>query len=164
KKWKSSNIISLALGQGEITMTPIQMAHMIAIIANKGYGYSPHLIKKDNNSYQKTTCKVSPHHFNIIHESMYNVIQYGTAKNSKISNINFCGKTGTSQSSQGDHSIFGGFAPYNDPVIAISVVIENGGFGSMYAAPIASIMIEKYIANSINKSDNYINKLINYSN
>ncbi len=154
-KWKSSNIISLALGQGEITMTPIQMANIMVIIANKGFRFTPHLIKKQNFNYnEKIYTAINPKHFDIIYESMKNVVEYGTAKQSKIDNLIFCGKTGTSQQSNNDydHSIFGGFAPYDNPIIAIAVVVENGGFGSKCAAPIASIMIKQYINKIITKS------------
>ena len=148
----------MAIGQGELLLTPIQMANLAAIIANKGFYYTPHVIKKienneiDSNFILKKFCSVERKYFDLIIEGMEKVINgsNGTAKNSKIANILLCGKTGTAQNPHGeDHSIFIGFAPKNNPKIAIAVYIENGGYGSKWAAPIASLISEKYIAKSI---------------
>jgi len=156
--WNANTIISMAIGQGELLMTPIQMANLAAIIANKGFYYTPHVIKKienneiDSNFILKKFCSVERKYFDLIIEGMEKVINgsNGTATNSKITNILLCGKTGTAQNPHGeDHSIFIGFAPKNNPKIAIAVYIENGGYGSKWAAPIASLISEKYIAKSI---------------
>lgn len=158
-RWKSSTIISMAIGQGELLLTPIQMANMTAIIANKGYYYTPHIIKKIENKHsidssfiKKRYCTVHPKYFEEIHEGMEMTIKDkdGTARNALIEDIAFCGKTGTAQNNHGeDHSIFIAFAPRENPKIALSVYIENGGWGSTWAAPIASLVIEKYLKNNI---------------
>ena len=160
--WNANTIISMAIGQGELLLTPIQMANLAAIIANRGFYYIPHVIKKiedneiDSNFSIKKFCSIERKYFDPIIEGMEKVINgpNGTAKNSIIKNISFCGKTGTAQNPHGDdHSIFIGFAPKNNPKIAIAVYIENGGYGSKWAAPIASLMTEKYITNSITNID-----------
>ena len=160
--WNANTIISMAIGQGELLLTPIQMANLAAIIANKGFYYTPHVIKKienneiDSNFTVKKYCSIERKYFDPIIEGMEKVINgsNGTAKNSRIADISLCGKTGTAQNPHGDdHSIFIGFAPKNNPKIAIAVYVENGGYGSKWAAPIASLISEKYITNSISNTD-----------
>ena len=158
-RWKSSTIISMAIGQGEVLMTPIQMANMTAIIANKGYYYTPHIIKSienketiDSSFIIKKYCTINSKFFDIIHEGMEMVInsKEGTANNILIKDLSFCGKTGTAENNHGnDHSIFIGFAPKENPKIALSVYVENGGWGATWAAPIASLMIESYLKENI---------------
>ena len=153
--WNANTIISMAIGQGELLLTPIQMANMTAIIANKGFYYTPHIIKNisseetiDSNYTTKKYCSIDKQHFIPIVNGMEQVVygKEGTAKYSKIPNYEICGKTGTAQNPHGeDHSIFIAFAPKEKPVIAIAVYVENGGWGSTWAAPIASLMIEKYL-------------------
>ena len=152
----------MAIGQGELLLTPIQMANLAAIIANKGFYYTPHVIKKienneiDSNFTVKKYCSIERKYFDPIIEGMEKVINgsNGTAKNSRIVDISLCGKTGTAQNPHGeDHSIFIGFAPKNNPKIAIAVYVENGGYSSKWAAPIASLIAEKYITNSISNID-----------
>ncbi|MAW21205.1 MAG: penicillin-binding protein 2 [Flavobacteriales bacterium] len=155
RSWNANTIISMAIGQGELLLTPIQMANMTAIIANKGFYYTPHIIKKisgeesiDTNFIKKKYCTIESKYFNTIIEGMLKVTEgeHGTARNAKIPELQICGKTGTAQNPHGeDHSIFIAFAPKEDPKIAIAVYVENGGWGSTWASPIASLMIENYI-------------------
>lgn len=160
-RWNSLTIISLAIGQGEISMTPLQMANTAAIIANRGYYYIPHVVKKINdtivpNQYLvKHVSTIRPASFEPIIEGMYRVVQGesgATARHVAIPGIPICGKTGTAQNPHGkDHSIFMAFAPRDNPKIAIVVYVENSGFGAVYAAPIASLLIEKYLTDSIKR-------------
>jgi penicillin-binding protein 2 len=161
--WNANTIISMAIGQGELLLTPIQMANMSAIIANRGFYYTPHIIKEiseqesiDTNFTKKKYCSIEQKHFTPIINGMQKVIEGkdGTAQNSKIPDLEICGKTGTAQNPHGeDHSIFIAFAPKDNPKIAIAVYVENGGFGSTWAAPIASLMIDKYLNKSINNTN-----------
>ena len=157
--WNSMTIRSLAIGQGEILATPLQLANMVALIANRGYYITPHLVKaiQDTNrvyrvlNFEKKVSSIDPVYFNTIIEGMQAVIeetkmQYTVKQDSFI----VCGKTGTVQNPHGaDHSVFVAFAPRDNPKIAIAVFIENSGFGATYAAPIAGLLIEKYLNDSI---------------
>lgn len=158
--WNSGKIMSVGIGQGEIEMTTLQMANLAAIIGNKGRYILPHLAKEfqgedgtaigPNAKYRKIQqVSVDQSHFTPIVNGMEQVVLAGTAKQAYIEDIPVCGKTGTSQNAGKDHSIFFAFAPKDDPKIAIAVYIENGGFGGTYAAPIASLAIEKYLKDSI---------------
>ena len=157
--WNANTIISMAIGQGELLLTPIQMANMTAILANRGYYYTPHIIKNisgeisiDSNFTTKKYCSIDEMYFNPIIDGMKSVVagEEGTARNCKIPDYEICGKTGTAQNPHGeDHSIFIAFAPKENPKIAIAVYVENGGWGSTWAAPIASLMIEKYLKKEI---------------
>ena len=157
-KWKFSTIRSIAIGQGEVKLTPIQMANIAAIIANRGWYYTPHFIKKIENKKidEKYTTKnqtgINKEHFEPIISGMHKVIYEagGTARLARIKNISICGKTGTVQNPHGkDHSVFIAFAPKDNPKIAVAVFVENAGFGGTWAAPIASLVIEKYIKGKI---------------
>ena len=165
--WNSLTIISLSIGQGELGITPLQMANMTAAIANKGHYFTPHLLKSLNGKDTITQKFKQPHYttidtvwFSYIIEGMRKAVnEGGTAWRAKINGIIVCGKTGTAENPHGeDHSIFIAFAPVDTPKIAISVYVENGGFGNTYAAPIARLMIEKYLRDSI--SDPYLEKYI----
>jgi penicillin-binding protein 2 len=156
--WKSPTIISLGIGQGEILATPLQMANEFAIIANRGYYYFPHVAKKFDGSFdtvlnkfrKKQYTMVEQRWFEAIIDGLEGVVTMGTASNARVQGIPICGKTGTAQNPHGkDHSLFGAFAPKVNPKIAICVVVENSGFGNDWAAPIASLMIEKYINDTI---------------
>ena len=155
--WNVNTIISMAIGQGELLLTPIQMANMTAILANRGFYYTPHIVKHisgqkaiDNNFTKKKYCTIEPKHFTPILEGMRQVIESGTGQKAKIPGIEICGKTGTAQNPHGeDHSIFIAFAPMHNPKIAIAVYVENGGWGATWAVPIASLMIEKYLNDTI---------------
>jgi penicillin-binding protein 2 len=160
-RWKASTIFSLGIGQGELGITPLQMSNIVCIIANKGYYYTPHIIKmiggKDNstrNLTQKHYCKVDSSYFNVVHDGMQQVVEAGTARIAKFGNMVICGKTGTAQNPHGkDHSLFVMFAPRENPKIAIAVMVENAGFGATWAAPIASLMAEKYLTDTITRPE-----------
>ena len=146
KNWRASTIRSLAIGQGEVLATPLQMANLVATIANRGYFYTPHVARTGDYSKKKNKTSVEAQYFEPIVEGMWRVCEFGTARYYKITNVSMCGKTGTVQNNHGkDHSLFVGFAPKDNPKIAIAVVIENAGFGATWAYPIASLMIEKYL-------------------
>lgn len=160
-RWKYSTIYSLSIGQGEMMVTPLQMANLAAIFANKGYYYTPHLIKaidgdktKINKDYRtKREVGVDAHHFDLIQDAMAEAI-YGTAARAAMEDITLAGKTGTAQNPQGeDHSVFIAFAPKENPKIAIAVYVENAGWGGRAAASTASLMIEKYIKREVTRLD-----------
>lgn len=157
-RWQFSTIYSISIGQGEVTLTPLHMANLAAIMANRGWYYTPHFVKsigKDGpleRFTEKHNTMVDSKHFDPVVQGMYNVVHEagGTARRAKLDDIAVCGKTGTAQNPHGkDHSIFIAFAPRNNPKIAIAVFVENAGFGGTWAAPIASLMIEKYIKGEI---------------
>ncbi|MCE7041555.1 penicillin-binding protein 2 [Dyadobacter sp. CY312] len=155
--WKFSNIYSISIGEGEILITPLKMANVAAIIANKGYFYTPHVIhgvgdsKKLDPIYRtRHESGVSSQHFAPVIEGMIGAVEAGTAKNARIQGITVAGKTGTSQNRKGDdHSIFIGFAPAENPKIAIAVFVENAGFGGSAAAPIAGLIMDKYLTRQV---------------
>jgi penicillin-binding protein 2 len=171
-QWGPSTIFSLGIGQGEVGITALQNANVVSIIANKGFYYTPHLVK-----YVGDTKKIDPKwlqknytmvtdttYYNNVIEGMSEVVSGGTAAASKIPGIDFCGKTGTAQNPHGDnHSVFIAFAPKDHPKIAIAVLIENAGQGAWWAAPIASLLIEKYLKGNIPEPDRKIKeqKIIN---
>lgn len=159
-RWAFSTIYSLSIGQGEMGVVPLQMANLSAIIANKGYYYTPHFIKQIDKSDKipskfsdKKQVGVKKQHFEPIIDGMYRVVYEagGTARRARIhDSIVVCGKTGTAQNPHGeDHSVFMAFAPRDNPKIAIAVFVENAGFGGTWAAPIASLMMEQYLTDSI---------------
>lgn len=159
-RWKYSTIYSLSIGQGELQVTPLQMANLAAIFANKGYYYTPHLIKAMDGDATKIPAEfqqrhdvgVDAKHFDLIQDAMAAAI-YGTAARAVISDIELAGKTGTAQNPHGeDHSVFIAFAPKNDPKIAIAVYVENAGWGGRAAASTASLMIEKYIRGEVQRT------------
>ncbi len=159
-RWKALTVISLAIGQGEIGTTPLQMANMTAAIANRGFYYTPHIVKAvghegkiDPKFTLKHTINIDTAHFESVILGMEGAVggmAGATARVAAIKGIAVCGKTGTAQNPHGkDHSVFIAFAPKDDPKIAIAVYVENAGFGATYAAPVASLMIEKYLRDSI---------------
>lgn len=158
--WKFSTIYSLSIGQGEINIIPIQMANLAALVANKGWYYTPHLVKSIGESKMiaeefktKHHTSIDSKHFDPIIDGMERVVLGGTAAWLKMKDITICGKTGTAENPHGDdHSVYIAFAPKEDPKIAIAVFVENAGFGAMTAAPIAHLMIEKYLKDSITKA------------
>ena len=163
--WKALNVISLAIGQGEIGTTPLQMANMTAAIANRGFYYIPHIVKSISSRENIDTTFTTKHEISIDSINFERVIQGmeaavnggegATARIAALRDIIVCGKTGTAENPHGeDHSVFIAFAPKENPSIAIAVYVENAGFGATYAAPIASLMIEKYI----NRQISYTNK------
>lgn len=160
-RWKYSTIYSLSIGQGELQVTPLQMANLAAVFANKGYYYTPHLIKAvDGDPSQipaqyrvKNEVGVDAHHFDMVQDAMAEAL-YGTATRAIIKDLVIAGKTGTAQNPHGeDHSVFVAFAPKDDPKIAIAVYVENAGWGGRAAASTASLMIEKYIKGDITRPE-----------
>ena len=172
-KWGSTTILSNSIGQGEILVTPIQLANMTAAIANKGFYYTPHIIKSidgetiDKNFTTKKETSIDSTHFEPIIEGMHQVYTKGTASFLKVPGIEICGKTGTAENftkidgiktQLTDHSIFVAFAPKEDPKIAIAVLVENGYYGARWAGRIASLMIEKYLKGEV--SLKYMERLV----
>lgn len=158
--WNALTTISLAIGQGELLITPLQMANMSATIANRGHYIIPHVVKAiegldtiEHRFYEKHEVNIDTAHFGPVVEGMYLAVNGGegsTARIARLQDIAVCGKTGTAQNPHGkDHSVFIAFAPKDNPKIAISVYVEHGEWGASYAAPIASLMIEKYLTDSI---------------
>ncbi len=168
-RWKAITTISNAIGQGEVLTTPIQLANMTVAIANRGFYYTPHILKKVGDSINTDPKFTKPHitsidpqYFEPVINGMNDVFNKGTARYSKVEGIELAGKTGTSENFKRvngekvqftDHSIFIAFAPKDNPKIAIAVFIENGYWGSRWAAPIASLMIEKYINGSVKRKN-----------
>ena len=160
-RWKSLTNLSLSIGQDALLTTPIQMANMTAAIANRGYYFTPHIVKSiDNDSIDSRFTKplytmIDSSLFEIVIKGMQEVVEdeeLGTSNIAKMENITVCGKTGTAQNPHGeDHSIFIGFAPKDNPKIALAVYVENGGWGSTWAVPIGSLMIEKYLNDTIER-------------
>lgn len=166
--WDSKTIVSNAIGQGEVLMTPIQLANMIAIVANRGYYYTPHIIKKikglqiDKKFRTKHVTTVDKKYFEPVISGLFDVYNLGTARGLNVEGIDICGKTGTAENyakingkrvKLQDHSIFVAFAPKDNPKIAIAVFVENGYWGARWAGPITSLMIEKYIKRKITRKD-----------
>ena len=163
--WKSATVVSNAIGQGELLTTPIQMANFTAAIANRGYYIQPHFLKSVSNGvldkvYEKKTTSIDSIHFEKVIEGMFQVVERGTARVAKIRGVEVCGKTGTVENfmkidgvktQMTDHSIFIAFAPKDDPKIALAVYVENGYWGARWAAPIASLMLEKYLNGSVKR-------------
>lgn len=161
-RWNAINIISLAIGQGEVLATPLQLANFVAMVANKGYYFTPHLVKtigspKNPNTKFKITKyepQIDKKYFDVVQEGMYQAVEHGTATNAKMDSIKICAKTGTAQNPHGkNHSVFVAFAPRDNPKIAIAVLVENAGFGNTWAAPIASLMIEKYLTRKVKRKE-----------
>lgn len=160
-QWKFSNVYSLAIGEGELGVNILKLANVAATIANKGYWITPHLIKGvgqrtggiDSELTQIHQTNIDPKHFEVLFQGMQDAVEYGTVNyRGIIPDIAVCGKTGTSQNKKGkDHSIFIAFAPRENPKIAIAAVVENGGFGGSAAAPIASLLIERYLKGKIER-------------
>ena len=163
ENWSATNIISNGIGQGEVLVTPIQLANFTSAIANKGYYLTPHFVKtrdKEKTKLSKINTAVETDYFYDVIDGMQKVIEQGTARIAKINGLSVCGKTGTvenftiikgKKTQLTDHSIFIAFAPKVNPKIAIATFIENGYWGSRWAAPISSLMIEKYLKNSITR-------------
>jgi penicillin-binding protein 2 len=160
-RWKALTVISLAIGQGEVLTTPLQLANVAAIIANRGHYVTPHIVKaigtqenlnKPMMKRHQTT--VDPAHYDPVIRGMRDVVLAGTARNAHMEHIAVCGKTGTAQNPHGaNHSLFIAYAPMENPKIAIAVIVENSGYGSTWASPIASLMIEKFISGEITRPE-----------
>lgn len=158
-------MISLSIGQGEIGATPLHLANLAAILANRGYYYIPHMVKDSpdttlHNKYkERHYTMVDPKYFNDVVEGMYLAVNAapgtgGTAGRARVEGIDICGKTGTAQNPHGkDHAVFICFAPRENPKIAVAAYIENAGFGGTWAAPIASLLVEKYLTDSTSRGN-----------
>ncbi|CAM4333062.1 penicillin-binding protein 2 [Flavobacterium terrigena] len=166
--WRSTTIISNSIGQGEVSMTPIQLANMMATIANRGYYYTPHIIKSikgrkiDPKYTTKHVTTIERRHFDPIVNGLFDVYNHGTAYSLGVVGLEICGKTGTAENfakingkrvQLEDHSEFVAFAPRIQPKIAIAVIVENGHYGNTWAGPIATLMIEKYLNKKITRKD-----------
>jgi penicillin-binding protein 2 len=173
--WNALTTISLAIGQGEILVTPLQMANWTAAIANRGYYIIPHVIKEvegmdtiENRFYKKNILEIDTANFDLVIRGMELAVNGGpgrTAGIAQLKDIIVCGKTGTAENPHGkDHSVFIAFAPKDNPKIAVSVYVEHGEWGASYAAPIASLMIEKYLTDSISSGRKWVEDHILNSN
>ncbi|HOD10169.1 MAG TPA: penicillin-binding transpeptidase domain-containing protein, partial [Flavobacterium sp.] len=166
--WDSKTIVSNSIGQGEVLMTPIQLANMIATVANRGYYYTPHIIKStkgeqiDKKFRTKHVTSIDRKYFDPVINGLYDVYNLGTARGLGVEGIEICGKTGTAENytkingkrvKLQDHSLFVAFAPKDNPKIAIAVFVENGYWGARWAGPITTLMIEKYINRKITRKD-----------
>ena len=152
--WKAITIRSLSIGQGEILVTPLQLANQAATIANEGYFITPHLNKNDSMLTHRHEIGIKQKWFAEVKEGMHRVMQYGTGRWYPIEGISQAGKTGTAQNPHGkDHAIFIGFAPVEDPQIAVAVVVENAGYGATWACPVASMMMEQYLTGQVQRKD-----------
>jgi penicillin-binding protein 2 len=150
--WKAMTIRSLSIGQGEILVTPLQLANQAAAIANDGYYITPHLNKNDSMLTHIHRLDIDKKHFDVVKDGMHRVMVYGTGRYYAVDSLHMAGKTGTAQNSHGkDHAIFIGFAPVENPQIAVAVVVENAGFGATWACPIASLMMEQYLTGEVKR-------------
>ena len=169
--WSANTIISIAIGQGEISATPLQIANLCATIANRGHFITPHAVKsiQDTVMPEEYVAKRYPTidrtYFEEVATGMRMAVTGGTCRLANLKDIEVCGKTGTAQNPHGkDHSAFIGFAPYHDPKIAICVYVENAGFGATYGVPIGSLMIEKYLTDTIAPERKYLEERMFNSN
>jgi len=156
--WNALTVISIAIGQGEVNLTPLQIANLGATIANRGYYYRPHVVRKvqglplDTAYTTRHYTMASRRAYDYVVAGMRSSVLKGTCKHLGHSDIVICGKTGTAQNRGQDHSVFMGFAPMNHPKIAIAVYVENGGFGADFAVPMAGVLFEQYIKGKLSPS------------
>lgn len=169
--WSANSIISVAIGQGEILATPLQIANLGATIANRGWFITPHVVKEiedtviDAEYLRRRTPDISKQHFEDVAEGMRMAVTGGTCRTANLPDIEVCGKTGTAQNPHGrDHSVFLGFAPYHNPRIAVCVYVENAGYGATFGVPIGSLIIERYLKGSIAENRKYIEQRMLDSN
>lgn len=164
ENWRAHNIISIAIGQGEILTTPLQLANFSALVANRGYYYVPHVVRKlkdkplDEVYTTKHDTQIPKELLEVVVDGMAHAVTGGTCRGANLEpEIEVCGKTGTSENPHGDdHSLFMGFAPKDDPKVAIAVIVENGRFGATTAVPIARLMMQKFFKDSIPDSDKWL--------
>lgn len=173
--WNAVTVISIAIGQGEVTLTPLQIANLCSTIANRGYYIAPHVVKevKDGQLDSLYTTRhytdIERRHYDTVVEGMRRAVLAGTCRKANLPDFEVCGKTGTAQNRGKDHSVFMGFAPKDDPKIAIAVFVENGGFGAVYGVPIGALMMEQYINGHLSEqselqADEFQHRVINYGN
>jgi penicillin-binding protein 2 len=157
RNWNALGVISIAIGQGEVTLTPLQIANIGATIANRGWYITPHVVKGiegqdiDTLYTKKKYTKASRQAYDLVARGMRRAVTGGTCRSANRRDYEVCGKTGTAQNRGRDHSVFMGFAPMNEPKIAISVYVENGGFGATFGVPIGSLMMEQYIKGELSE-------------
>lgn len=170
-RWSANTIISIAIGQGEILATPLQIANLCATIANRGYFITPHVVKEVEDDtiasryYEKRYPTIDLRYYEDIVDGMRMAVVGGTCRNAAFGDVEVCGKTGTAQNPHGrDHSAFMGFAPMNNPKIAICVYVENAGFGATYGVPIGGLMMEKYLTGEISPERKYLEQRMLESN
>ena len=150
-------VISISIGQGEVTLTPLQIANLCATIANRGWYITPHVVKSiedeqiDTLYTTKKYTKANARAYDLVARGMRRAVTGGTCRSANRRDYEVCGKTGTAQNRGRDHSVFMGFAPMNNPKIAISVYVENGGFGATFGVPIGSLMMEQYIKGELSE-------------
>ncbi len=173
KSWNGLTIISISIGQGEVTLTPLQIANLGATIANRGWFITPHVVREiqdeelDSLYTQKRRTMVSPIHYETVATGMQRAVEGGTCRAAYTPEYIVCGKTGTAQNRGHDHSVFMGFAPKDNPKIAIAVYVENGGWGANYGVPLGALMMEQYINGKLSpaseqKVETFANKHISY--
>ncbi len=173
--WNGLTIISISIGQGEVTLTPLQIANLGATIANRGWFITPHIVREiqdeplDTLYSRKRYTKVSAENYETVVSGMQKAVEGGTCRSAYTSQYITCGKTGTAQNRGHDHSVFMGFAPRDNPQIAIAVYVENGGWGATFGVPIGALMMEQFINGKLSeasqaKADAIAEKTINYGN
>ena len=168
ERWHAHNIISIAIGQGEILSTPLQIANLGAMIANRGFYYTPHVVKERKGDALESTYTtrhesgINREHFELTVAGMADAVSHGTARGANLTpHVEVCGKTGTSQNPHGDdHSLFLGFAPKDNPQVAIAVVVENGRFGATNAVPVARLMLQKFFMGEVPEGDKWLEDMI----
>jgi penicillin-binding protein 2 len=155
--WNGLTVISISIGQGEVNATPLQIANLGATIANRGHYITPHVVKEVQGEeldslyrFPKYTM-VEKKHYETIVQGMREAVLNGTCVGANLPDIEVCGKTGTAQNKGKDHSAFMGFAPMNDPKIAVAVYVENGGFGAVYGVPIGALIMEQYLKGTLSE-------------
>ena len=172
-RWNALTIISDAIGQGEVSLTPLQIANLCATIANRGHYFVPHVVKKVEGKELAPEFKeahhtmVDPAYYSMVVNGMRHAVLGGTCKAANLPGLEICGKTGTAENRGHDHSVFMGFAPMKNPRIAVSVYVENGGFGAVYGVPIGALMIEQYLHGGLSeesqvKAEVFSQKTISY--
>ncbi|MBX3101110.1 MAG: penicillin-binding protein 2 [Bacteroidetes bacterium] len=163
-RWKAMTIVSNSIGQGEVTMTPLQMANVVCAIANRGHYIQPHFFKRFANPraddspprFERVETGISHEYYELVTDAMEQVVVAGTGIGAQVKDIAVCGKTGTAENPHGeDHSVFIAFAPKENPRIALAVIIENAGFGGQWAAPMAKLMLEQYLKGKVESTDVY---------
>lgn len=171
--WNGLTVISISIGQGEVTLTPLQISNLCATIANRGYYYVPHVVRKIQDTPLDTTytrrhyTMASRTAYETVVQGMRGAVLRGTCRAANSPDYEVCGKTGTAQNRGQDHSVFMGFAPMNDPKIAVAVYVENGGFGAEYGVPIGALMMEQYLNGKLSeasekKAEDFQNRRITY--
>ena len=169
RPWSANSVISIAIGQGEILATPLQIANLAATIANRGYFYTPHIVKDikgdtiEHRFHERHYTTINSRYYTPIVNGMRMAVTGGTCRTANLPEVEVCGKTGTAQNPHGkDHSAFIGFAPMNNPKIAVCVYVENAGFGAAFGVPIGSLIIEKYLFGKISPSrEHLVERMVN---